>query len=151
VNGPEQISSRSVPEAGTFPNLLIGGTNGASVVSAPGVASDFIQARRTNNLLFQEAQGKLNGRHTFRYGAEFLKQVASQRPSAVYTGRIRYTDATGYSAFANFLDDFSGPSGSVQTDFGATIFYPNQISSDLLLSGHLAASAFSHHDDGATL
>jgi hypothetical protein len=126
VNGPEQISTRSVPEAATFRNLLIGRAGGGIAVSAPGVASDFEQARSTNNLLFQEAQSKLSGRHTFRYGAEFLKQLASQRPSAVYNGKIVYLDAAGYSAFANFLDDFSGPSGSVQRDFGATIFYPNQ-------------------------
>jgi outer membrane receptor protein involved in Fe transport len=123
VNGPEQISPRSVPEANTFPALSIGHAS----LAAPGVRSDFIQARSTNNLLFQEAQTKLSGRHTFRYGVEFLKQLASQRPSAVYNGRITYTDAPGYSAFANFLDDFSGPSGTIQKDFGATVFYPNQL------------------------
>ena len=57
---------------------------------------------------------------------EFLRQLASQRPAALYLGQLTYSDAAGYSAFANFLDDFSGPSGRAQKDFGATIFYPDQ-------------------------
>jgi len=32
----------------------------------------------------------------------------------------------GYSAFANFLDDFSGPSGSTSRVFGAKVLHPDQ-------------------------
>ena len=125
---PGRISPKSVPEARTQPHLLIGFQSSTlgGVVSAPGVQPSLLQSRQTNNLLFQETQTKLSGRHTFRYGLEFLRQLASQRPASVFLGRLTYTDAAGYSAFANFLDDFSGPSGVAQKDFGATIFYPDQ-------------------------
>src|SRR5262249_27220368 len=66
---PEQISPQSVPEARTLPRI------GFGPVSAPGVRSNFLQFQRTNNLLFQETQSKLSGRHTFRYGVEFLRQL----------------------------------------------------------------------------
>src|SRR5262249_52432176 len=68
------------------------------------------------------------GRHTFSYGIEFLKQLATQRASAVYLGVLNYVDTPGlgYSAFANFLDDFSGGNAIVRKDFGATLFHPDQ-------------------------
>ena len=34
-------------------------------------------------------------------------------------------NSVGYSALANFLDDFSGPSGSASRVFGAGVFHPN--------------------------
>jgi len=114
------ISAQSVPQASTLPRITI------APISTPGVPSDTIQSRRVNNWLFQETQTRLTGRHTFRYGVEFLRQLAAQRPAARSEGTVSYVDATGYSAFANFLDDFSGPSGRWQRDFGTTVFYPNQ-------------------------
>src|SRR5262249_8770917 len=40
-------------------------------------------------------------------------------------GEYTYTGGTGYSAFANFLDDFSGPSGRIRRTIGGD-FHPNQ-------------------------
>jgi hypothetical protein len=45
------------------------------------------------------------------------------RPAAL-AGELAYTNAG--LLFANFLDDFSGPSGRARKDFGATVFHPNQ-------------------------
>jgi len=101
----QQISPQSVPEARTLPLLTI------SSINAPGIDSNLLQGRLANNLLFQETQTKLSGRHTFRYGVEFLRQLASQLPATYSQGQLIYNNAAGYSAFANFLDDFSGPSG----------------------------------------
>jgi outer membrane receptor protein involved in Fe transport len=116
----QQISPESVPEARTLPLLNI------TSINAPGVDSNLLQGRRANNFLFQETQTKLSGRHTFRYGVEFLRQLAWQLPAAYSQGRLIYQNAPGYSAFANFLDDFSGPSGQARKDFGAAAFHPNQ-------------------------
>ncbi|MGH9662253.1 MAG: TonB-dependent receptor domain-containing protein, partial [Bryobacteraceae bacterium] len=115
-----RISPGSVPEARTLPVFTI--TN----VSAPGSGSE--QFRHAHNLLFQETQTKLSGRHIFRYGAELLRQTATQLPNAIIRGQIPYTNAplAGYSAFANFLDDYSGPSARMQRHIGATVFHPNQ-------------------------
>jgi len=117
---PERISPQSVPLARTLPRIMI------AQVDSPGVRSNFLQFRHANNLLFQETQTKLSGRHTLRYGVEFLRQLAAQRPNTVSAGLLNYTNAAGYSAFANFLDDFSGPSGGARKDFGATVFHPDQ-------------------------
>jgi len=120
---PARISRQSVAEAQTQPRI------GITSIASPGIASDFLQFRHVNNLLFQDKQTKLHGRHTFSYGLEYLRQLATQRPSSTYQGAIGYVDAPalGYSAFANFLDDFSGPGATTSKDFGiTTLFHPNQ-------------------------
>ena len=35
--------------------------------------------------------------------------------------------AVGYSGFANFLDDFSGPSAGLNRAFGVSVFHPTQL------------------------
>jgi carboxypeptidase family protein len=121
---PQRISPQSVPAARTQPRILIS----SGLISSLGIRSELVLSRHVNNLLFQETQRKLRGRHTFSYGVEFLRQLATQRPGAYYLGQLSYTDAPalGYSAFANFLDDFSGPSAQARKDFGATLFHPDQ-------------------------
>jgi hypothetical protein len=121
LTAAQGISSQSVPEAHTLPTI--------GVVSSPSIAMPgigFGQPRHANNLLFQETQTRLNGRHTFRYGVEFLAQSAAQMPLASPTGAVAYTASPGYSAFANFLDDFSGPLGRWQKDFNPTFVHPDQ-------------------------
>lgn len=114
-----RISPMSVPLAQTLPQMLI------QNVSAPGVPSG-LQFRYANNLLFQETQTKVSGRHTLRYGAELLRQLATQKPNGYPMGEYTFLGGSGYSAFANFLDDFSGPSGRIRKTIGGDIFYPNQ-------------------------
>jgi hypothetical protein len=111
----------SSPLAQTLPQITI--TN----VSAPGVASANGQFHHGNNYLFQEAQTKLVGRHAFRYGVEFLRELITQQKAANDLGSISFMDGGGYSAFANFLDDYSGPSAKISRTFGAPVFYPNQL------------------------
>jgi hypothetical protein len=74
------------------------------------------------NLLVQDTQTYLKG----WYGVEFLRQLSDQLPDSTFLGGITYSDAAaaGYSAFANFLDDFSGPSGLIRKNFDATVFHP---------------------------
>ena len=113
------ISDRSISLAQTLPRFTIPN------ISTPGIATNIPQFRYANNWLFQETQSKISGRHTFRYGFEILRQLARQRPPFVERGSLTYTNATGYSAFANFLDDFSGPSGNSNKNFGEPVYYPN--------------------------
>jgi TonB dependent receptor len=110
----------SNPLALTLPAITI--TN----VAAPGLGSNG-QFHHGNNFLFQETQTKVAGGHAFRYGVEFLRETVTQAPAASTLGTISFTNAVGYSAFANFLDDFSGPSASVTRVFGATPFHPDQL------------------------
>jgi outer membrane receptor protein involved in Fe transport len=119
-NDRNVISPQSVPLAHTLPRI------GIQNIDAPGVPSSFLMFYYASNLLFQETQTKLSRRHIFRYGVEFLGQRATQRPFAYTLGEYNYTASAGYSAFANFLDDFSGPSGRIRRTIGADIFHPDQ-------------------------
>ena len=62
ADDPFRISPLSVPLAHTLPDFTI------QNIAAPGIGN--AQFRLANNLLFQETQTKLHGRHTFRYGVE---------------------------------------------------------------------------------
>ncbi len=111
----------SNPLASTLPSITIAN------ISAPGVNSQNAQFHYGDNFLFQETQTKLTGRHAFRYGVEFLRQLITQQRGANDLGSISYTNAVGYSAFANFLDDFSGPApASANRVFGAKVLHPDQ-------------------------
>jgi len=118
ADDPVRISPLSVPEARTLPAYNI-----PSVPMPGGLPHQY---RHVDNLLFQETQTKLRGRHTLRYGAEVLRKLATQGVGGDIPA-INYQNAAGYSAFANFLDDFSGPSGRITVGFGGTVFDPNQL------------------------
>jgi hypothetical protein len=113
-----RISSQSVPLAQTLPGV------GITNISSPGINQN-PQFHDANNFLFQETQTKLARRQTFRYGAELLRQLATQQPSAFPLGQIDYRTSPGYSALANYLDDFSGASGRIRKTLNASIFYPS--------------------------
>jgi outer membrane receptor protein involved in Fe transport len=110
----------SVPSAQTLPGITITG------VAAPGLNNGG-QFYYGNNFVFQETQTKLRGGHAFRYGAEFLRQNIAETPTAATVGKVAFVPSAGYTAFANFLDDFSGPSAVNARVFGATPFHPGQL------------------------
>jgi outer membrane receptor protein involved in Fe transport len=56
-----------------------------------------------------------------------LRQLITQQRGASDLGSISFTHAVGYTAFANFLDDYSGPSANVSRVFGAKVFHPDQL------------------------
>jgi hypothetical protein len=119
----------SSPLAFTLPNITINSVspNNPNNIAAPGVASQNSQFHYGDNFLFQETQTKLSGRHAFRYGVEFLRQLVTEQRGANDLGSISFNNAVGYSAFANFLDDYSGPSASISRVFGAKVFHPDQL------------------------
>jgi hypothetical protein len=110
----------SVPAAQTLPGITIAG------VAAPGLNNSG-QYYYGNNFLFQETQTKLTGGHAFRFGVEFLRQNLTELPAAATVGKVAFLPSTGYTAFANFLDDFSGPSAMNARVFGAAAFHPGQL------------------------
>ena len=125
----------SVPLALTLPNI------GIANISSPGLGSQNAQFHYGDNFLFQETQTKLSGRHAFRYGVEFLRQVITQQRGANDLGSVSYTNAVGYSAFANFLDDFSGPSRLHHQGFRRKGASPGPVPPDLLFPGQLEDDA----------
>jgi hypothetical protein len=89
---PQRISPQSIPQAQTQPRIVIGSIN------SPGIASHFLAHRHVNNLLFQETQTKLSGRHTFSYGVEFLRQAATQPRHTEMVGAIANRPKTAQRA-----------------------------------------------------
>lgn len=109
-------SSRSVAGAETQPRLNM------APVASPGLPMS--SGAVANNWVLQETQSKLSGRHTFRYGLDLLEQRV--RVAATdQRGNLTYQAGPGFSAFANYLDDFSGPSGQAQRIFGRSDIYPH--------------------------
>ena len=65
------------------------------------------------------------GGHTFRFGVEFLRQTAQQRPPFNERGSFTFRTGGGFNAFANFIDNFSGGSGNAAKNFGIPFYTPN--------------------------
>jgi hypothetical protein len=87
-------------------------------IASPGLNSSQ-ELRCPDNFLIQETQTKLIGRHTLRYGVELLRELATQRPGSYPLGEVDFNSSPGYSAFAHFLDDFSGQPGRIRLTIGA--------------------------------
>ena len=122
-------SSSFVPWSGSVPLALsLPRINFPNAISSFGLISQNTQFLYSNNFIFQETQTKLNGHHAFRYGLEFLRQAVTEARGNDL-GTINFKDASslGYSAFANFLDDYSGPSAGANRAFGVSVFHPTQL------------------------
>ncbi|HEV3039718.1 MAG TPA: carboxypeptidase regulatory-like domain-containing protein [Candidatus Angelobacter sp.] len=110
----------SDPFHATLPNFGISGVTGF------GVATNIPQFRFANNWQYQDTQTFVVGTHTFRYGVDFLRQLARQHPPFVERGSFAYQSSSGgVTAFSNFLDDFGGNSGALNRQFGSSIYHPN--------------------------
>jgi outer membrane receptor protein involved in Fe transport len=108
------------PFHANLPNYAITGVTGF------GVATNIPQFRFANNWQYQNTQTFVTGKHTLRYGVDFLRQLARQHPPFNERGSFAYQGSPGnVSAFANFLDDFGGTSGNLQRQFGSSIYHPN--------------------------
>jgi hypothetical protein len=88
-----------------------------------GIATTYPQGRFANNYQLQDTFTYIRGRHTFRTGLDLLVQRSKQFAPINERGTISYGSSTGYSAFANFLDDFGG-GGLTSRDFGSAAYYP---------------------------
>ncbi len=55
-----------------------------------------------------------------------LLHIATQAPNGIPLGQISYSNSPGYSAFVNFMEDFSGQPGRLQRTIGGAVFHPNQ-------------------------
>lgn len=94
-------------------------------ISGFGVATNIPQFRFANNWQYQDTMSLIRGKHTFRFGGDFLRQLARQHPPFNERGSFTYSSSTGVTAFANFLDDFGGVNGSLNRQFGSSIYHPN--------------------------
>jgi Carboxypeptidase regulatory-like domain/TonB-dependent Receptor Plug Domain len=139
------ISFAFEPTAGTLtgplanlPNLLFdsdlttSGPVGAELEL--GIDSGFPQGRSHKTSQFQEALTYNLGRHTIKAGIDVTNlNVVDQIPfdsrgSINYKSGGTFTDGTTsgvYSSLANFIDDYTGPSGSINKVFGSPKVSPS--------------------------
>ena len=97
-------------------------------VTSFGGATNIPQFRFANNWQYQDTMSLVRGRHTFRFGLDYLRQLARQHPPFNERGSFVYAASTGVgaaTAFSNFLDDFGGSGGNLNRQFGSSIYYPN--------------------------
>jgi outer membrane receptor protein involved in Fe transport len=117
--------------AGTLPNITYGipsiGTTSETTnqLTGIGVGAGFPQGRTANNYVVQDTITKVFGDHTFRAGGDFLRQIATQSAPFIARGQILYSASTGFTAFANFVDDFGGTTGTSTRDFGSAAYFPS--------------------------
>jgi len=103
----------------TLPNFFISGVTGF------GLATNIPQFRFANNWQYQDTMAVTSGRHTFRFGVDFLRQLARQHPPFNERGAFDYEPNTGVTALANFIDDLGGTSGTISRQFGDSVYHPN--------------------------
>jgi outer membrane receptor protein involved in Fe transport len=95
-------------------------------VTSFGGATNIPQFRFANNWQYQDTMSVVRGRHTFRFGLDYLRQLARQHPPFNERGSFVYAASSGgVTAFSNFLDDFGGSGGSLNRQFGSSVYHPN--------------------------
>jgi hypothetical protein len=107
--------------ARTLPEIRVAG------ITTIGIQSSLPQGRIANNYVIQDTMTYLRGNHSFRFGLDLLKQRSRQFAPIAERGFFDYRSSSGFTGFANFVDDFggNGPStGSVIRDFGSPAYYP---------------------------
>jgi outer membrane receptor protein involved in Fe transport len=94
-------------------------------LSSFGTSTTFPQGRVSNNWQYQDTVSVVRGRHSLRTGVEILRQLARQYAPSNNRGTLAYGSSTGITGLANFIDDFSGASGTITQQFGSPIYRPN--------------------------
>ena len=102
----------------TLPNYAISGVAGF------GIATNLPQGRIANNYTLQDTVTLVRGKHSIRTGFDLLKQRSRQFAPIIERGALTYQASTGFTAFANYVDDFGGSGGSAARDFGSPAYYP---------------------------
>jgi outer membrane receptor protein involved in Fe transport len=95
-----------------------------TTLSQWGIATNLPQGRVANNYVLQDTLTHVHGNHTLRFGLDLLKQRSRQFAPIVERGLLTYRSSTGFTALANYIDDFAGSGGGAQRDFGSPRYYP---------------------------
>lgn len=96
-------------------------------ISGLGVQTNLPQGRIANNYSLQDTVSIVRGRHNFRTGLDILSQRSRQTAPSLIRGQITYAASSGFSGFANFVDDFGGSNGGASRDFGNATYYPELV------------------------
>jgi hypothetical protein len=103
---------------GTLPRIAV------TSITSLGTSTSFPQGRIANNYIGQDTVTFLTGNHTFRGGVDFLRQISTQAAPYAPRGSVTFAAGGGYTAFADFMDNFGGSSGTTGKDFGSAVYFP---------------------------
>ncbi len=110
----------------TMPQIAIAGLNSFGSIDL-GVSSGFPQGRIANNYGLQDTVTYTRGNHSIRFGFDLVDQRSRQFAPIDGRGLLSYSASSGFTGFANFVDDFGGSglsTGSADRDFGSAAYYP---------------------------
>jgi hypothetical protein len=98
-----------------------------------GAPSAVPQGRFHNTYQIQDSVSWQKGNHVFKFGADIADiRVVDQIPYNFY-GAIGYAGKGGFSAFANYVDDFGGASTTVSRTFGSPTVRPEMKSQNYFI------------------
>jgi outer membrane receptor protein involved in Fe transport len=103
---------------GTLPRIVV------QLITSLGTSPSFPQGRVANNYVVQDTATYVKGNHTFRGGVDFLRQISRQAAPFIPRGQLTFAASTGFTAFANFVDNFGGSGGAAAKDFGSAVYNP---------------------------
>ncbi len=105
--------------AGTLPRITV--TN----ITGLGATATFPQGRTANNYVVQDTVTYVRGNHTFRGGVDFLRQISTQAAPFNERGSATFLAGGGFTALANFVDNFGGSGGTAARDIGSAVYFPS--------------------------
>ncbi len=103
-----------------------------STIAGIGVNPAFPQGRANQTWQFQDAASYTVGRHTLKFGFDVANYIAQQNVPFNSRGTINFVNGgdcggTPCTALANYIDDFTGPTGTLGKVFGSPLVRPNQV------------------------
>lgn len=107
------------------PTIAFSGAGLGRGISGIGLSSSFPQGRIFNNFQFQDTVTYSIGKHSFRIGADLNKQRSKQFVPFNSRGALAFSAGGGFTALGNFVDNFSGSTGSAAISFGSQVIYPD--------------------------
>ncbi|MDE1160360.1 MAG: carboxypeptidase-like regulatory domain-containing protein [Acidobacteriaceae bacterium] len=94
----------------------------ATSLNIPAISSSFSQGRTANSFEYEDTLTYVKGKHAFKVGGAFLRQLAVQIAPFNSRGTVAYSQitaansaayyATAVTAIANFIDDYAGVSSA---------------------------------------
>lgn len=116
------------------PAITIAGISGAFPFPTLGFPSNLPQGRAHRTYQYQDTLSYTVGRHTFRGGADITHLAVVDSIPFNSRGTITFQQAgtsdttscgaIGCTGLANFVDNFTGPSGAISKVFGSPILQP---------------------------
>jgi hypothetical protein len=113
----------------TYANpLALGPTTSISGLTGWGAPSGLPQGRFHNTYQFQDSVSWTKGSHSFKFGVDIADTRVRDAVPFNFYGSESYTAGGGFTALANYIDDFSGGTSTMSKNFGSPIARPELVS-----------------------